>query len=122
MAKYEVNEKVRPLILRDNETKDVYTLEFSRDSVRFAESRGFSISSISDFPMTKIPELFFYAFRMHHKNVAREKTDKILFEDLGGLREGMLERLYALYSAPFEALANSDDEDNEKNARMTVEF
>jgi hypothetical protein len=121
MAKYEVNEKVRPLILRDNETKDVYTLEFSRDSVRFAESRGFSISSISDFPMTKIPELFFYAFRMHHKNIAREKTDKILFEDLGGLREGMLERLYSLYSAPFDALAN-DGEDNEKNSRMTVEF
>ena len=41
MAKNEVNEKVKPLILTDNDTGEKYTLEFSRESVRFAEARGF---------------------------------------------------------------------------------
>lgn len=115
----ETMEKVNPIILRDNENGNVYTLEFNRDSVRFAENRGFDINDVARFPMTKLPELFFYAFRMHHKNVSREKTDRILFDDLGGMPEGMAERLGVLYSAPFEALAGKE---NEKNGKMTVEF
>ena len=88
-------EKVKPIILHDNENNEDYTLEFSRESIRFAEARGFSIADVEKYPMTKLPELFFYAFRMHHKNVSREKTDRILFDDLGadecvvtGLTEG----------------------------------
>lgn len=121
MAKSEVNEQVKPIILHDAEEGMDYTLEFDRDSVRFAEARGFDISDVGKFPMTKIPELFFYAFRMHHKNVSREKTDRILFDYLGGLPDGMAERLGALYSAPFEALT-ADGGKPAKNARMTVEM
>jgi len=121
MAKNEVNEQVRPIILHDTETETDYTLEFDRDSVRFAEARGFDIDEVKKFPMTKIPELFYYAFRMHHKNVSREKTDKILFDVLGGMPPGMSERLGALYAAPFEALM-SDNENTAKNSRMTVEM
>ena len=120
MAKSEINEQVRPIILHDAEESMDYTLEFNRESVRFAEARGFDISDVGKFPMTKIPELFFYAFRMHHKNVSREKTDKILFEYLGGMPDGMAERLGALYSAPFEAL--TANEETGKNSRITVEM
>ena len=120
MANKEVNEKVKPIILHDSEEQTDYTLEFNRESIRFAENRGFDISDVGKFPMTKLPELFFYAFRMHHPNVSREKTDRILFDDLGGLPEGVAERLGALYSAPFEALTSSGEP--EKNARITVEF
>lgn len=119
MAKSEVNEKVKPIILTDNETGDEYTLEFSRESIRFAEQRGFDIDDVGKYPMTKLPELFFYAFRMHHKNVSREKTDRILFEDLNGMPKGMAERLGALYAAPFEALSNDGEG---KNSKMTVEM
>lgn len=120
MAKKEINEQVNPIVLHDTEENMDYTLEFNRESIRFAENRGFDISDVGRFPMTKLPELFFYAFRMHHKNVSREKTDRILFEYLGGMPDGMAERLGALYSAPFDAL--TADEDKAKNSRITVEM
>ena len=120
MANKEINEKVKPIILHDNEEGTEYTLEFNRESVRFAEARGFCIDDVGRYPFTKLPELFFYAFRMHHKNISREKTDRILFDDLGGMPEGMAERLGALYGSPFEALVNKENEG--KNSKMTVEF
>jgi len=118
--KKEVNEVVKPIILHDEENGDVFTLEFNRESVKFAENRGFNVDDVGRFPMSKIPEFFFYAFRMHHKNVSREKTDKILFDELGGLPDGFIERLYLLYSAPFDALVSK--EDSRKNSKMTVEL
>lgn len=120
MANKEINEVVKPIIIHDEENGIDYTLEFNRESIRFAEARGFDIDDVGRYPMTKIPELFFYAFRMHHKNVSREKTDRILFEDLGGLPEGVAERLGALYTAPFEAL--NGKENKGKNSKMTVEL
>lgn len=120
MAKNEVNEKVNPITLHDSEEDRDYVLEFDRESVRFAEARGFDISDVGKYPMTKIPELFFYSFRKNHKNVSREKTDRILFEYMGGMPDGMAERLGALYAAPFEALSAKDGE--EKNGRITVEM
>jgi len=122
MSKKEVNEKIKPLILTDNETGEKYVLEFSRASVKFAEARGFDISDVSKHPMTKVPELFYYAFRMNHRNISRERTDRMLFDDLGGLTEGAIERLCMLYSAPFDALVSASEDDEVKNARMTVEF
>lgn len=112
--------KIEPIKLTDTETGERYVLEFTRDSVRYAESRGFDIEDLPKYPMTKIPELFYYAFRAHHKFVSREKTDKILFEDMGGVPEGMVERLGELYSVPFESLLPSEEEG--KNVKMTVEF
>ena len=120
MASKEINEQVKPIIIHDTENGIDYTLEFNRESVRFAEQRGFDIEDVGRYPMTKIPELFFYSFRMHHKNVSREKTDRILFDELGGMPDGMAERLGALYAAPFEALSNGDKEG--KNRKMTVEM
>lgn len=120
MAKNEVNEKIEPIVLQDTETGMEYTLEFNRDSVKFAEARGFSIDKVSDAPMTYVPDLFFYAFRMHHKNISREKTDRMLFEDLGGMPDGMIERLGMLYALPYDALTQS--EEKSKNAKLKVIF
>ena len=122
MATKEVNEQVKPIIIHDPDNKRDYTLEFNRDSIRFAEARGFDIDDVGKFPMTKIPELFFYAFRMHHPNVSREKTDRILFDELGGLPEGVAERLGALYSVPYEALNGKNKEGKKGNPMMTVEL
>lgn len=119
MAK-EMNDRVKPITIHDAENNIDYTLEFNRESIRFAEQRGFDISDVAKFPMTKLPELFFYAFRMHHKNISRERTDRILFDDLGGMPDGMAERLGLLYSAPFEVL--SAESGKVKNPKMTVEF
>ena len=97
----EKKEKVKPIRLVDNETGESYILEFNRDTVKWAEQRGFDPELVTKFPMTVGADFFFYAFRMHHKNVSRQKTDKILDEDLGGiggLPEGFIERLYMLYN------------------------
>ena len=107
---------MKPIILKSKDTE--YTLEFNKESVAFAEMRGFKIDDVSDFPMTKIPEIFFYAFRMHHKNVARDKTNKIL-EEMGGLPEGFVARLVELYTAPFDYLLEGEET---KNSEWTVEM
>lgn len=114
----EVKERVNPIILHDEEHQKDYTLEFSRESVMFAEQRGFSIADLERYPMAKMPEFFFYAFRMHHPNISRSLTDKILFEMLGGMPEGMAERLGELYAVPYEALNGTTG----KNSKMTVEM
>ena len=114
---------VKPIIIKNTEDGVEYTLEFNRESVVFAEMRGFKIEDLGEYPMTKIPELFFYAFRMHHKNISRDKTDKILFSELGGIPEGMLERLAELYAQPFNALSVVEEEGEErKNSKFQVEF
>ena len=121
MANKEVNEQVKPIIIHDMENSVDYTLEFDRDSVRFAEQRGFDMDDVGRYPMTKLPELFYYAFRMHHRSVSREKTDRIFFDELGGLPEGVAERLGALYAAPYEALSQKKDK-QAKNPKVTVEL
>lgn len=113
---------VKPIEIKDNKTNDVYVLEFNRDSVRFAESRGFDIDNLAHSPMSSISDLFFYAFRMHHPKVAKDKTDKMLFEEMGGMPKGMLERLQELYVAPFEALTVAESDEERKNSNLTVTF
>ena len=122
MAGSATNDAAKPLILTDNDTGDKYTLEFSRESVKFAEARGFDVEDVGKYPMTKVPDLFFYAFRKNHRGVPRERTDRMLFDDLKGLSPAAIERLLALYTAPFEALVVAEDDGGEKNARMTVEL
>ena len=111
---------VNPIVLSDG--VNTYTLEFNRDSIVFAEQRGFRLEDVADYPMSKLPELFFYAFRMHHKNIAKDKTDKILF-GLGGIPDGMVDRLCELYQLPFDSLSVVDEDGEErKNSKWKVEF
>ncbi len=112
--------RVNPIRMTDPDTGETYVLEFSRDSVRFAEQRGFKITELTDFPQMNIPAFFFYAFRMHHKGIPRDKTDKLL-EDLGGLTPAELERMVQLYNQPNESLILTEEE-GRKNCRLTVEL
>lgn len=119
------SEKVNPIIVRDDEMHAEYTLEFNRESVKFAESRGFDLEDVGKYALLKVPELWFYAFRMHHKKVAREKTDKLLDEiSVNGIPEGLVARLIELYTAPYEAFFGTEDdvEGDEKNSSVTVQF
>lgn len=116
----ETKELARPIRLVDNETGESYILEFDRDTVRWAEQRGFDPDLVTKFPMTVGADFFFYAFRMHHRNIARDKTDKILFDYLGGINETtgkILARLMELYYQTFDTLA-----DKAENPRIAVEL
>ena len=83
-----MDERIMPAVITDNKTGDKYELDFSRDSIRFAENRGFELENVAKFPVTGVADLFFYAFRMHHRNVSRDKTDKLM-ERWGGIPEGL---------------------------------
>ena len=116
--------KVNPIVLKNplNSGKE-FTLEFNRESIKFAESRGFAIEDVERYPLSKTYDLFFYAFRMHHKNVARDFTDRIIDEEWGGIAripEAVMSRLGELYSVPFGTLI--PDEDEPKNSQMAVEL
>lgn len=116
----ETKELAKPIRLVDNETGEAYILEFDRDTVRWAEQRGFDPDLVTKFPMTVGADFFFYAFRMHHRNIARDKTDKILFDYLGGINETtgkILARLMELYYQTFDTLA-----DKAENPRIAVEL
>ena len=118
----EKKEKVKPIRLIDNETGESYVLEFNRDTVKWAEQRGFVPEQVTQFPMTVGADFFFYAFRMHHKNIARDKTDKILFDVLGGINETtgkIFARLMELYVGTYSSFS---DEEAEQNPRMAVEL
>ena len=120
-------EQVKPLVLQFKKEKKEYTLEFNRDTIRFAEARGFVPDDVDKYPMTKIYEFFWLAFRMHHPSMSRANTDKIIDEDWGGIRnipDGVLERLGQLYAAPFGALIEDETDEEkverEKNSNVTV--
>lgn len=111
---------IKPIVLRDD-CGNVYVLEYSRDSIKFAEARGFKAQALEDgISISNMEDLFFYAFRMHHPNMSKANTDHILYDKLGGFPDGMLERLAELYMVPFNTLLQ--DGDKAKNSKMTVEF
>lgn len=114
-------ERILPIRVTDDEKGDVYELDFNRDSVRFAEERRFEIEDVARFPNTKVPELFFYAFRMHHKSIGRNRTDAIL-EEMGGLSAAFIGRLAALFrQAQMSNTVRLEDEPV-KNSKLTVEI
>lgn len=122
------NDRVQPIKLTDNDTNETYELDFSRESIKFAEARGFKFEDVADYPVSKFPDLFYYAFRMHNKNVPRDKTDKMFYsrysendEEHEKIKTKLMARLIELYSQAMNANTIGNDGD-EKNARMTVEM
>ena len=97
-----------------------FVLEFNRRTVQLAEKAGLSLDDLDKKVMSSIPELFFYAFKMHHAWIKREETDRILFDEFGGLTEDELKRLVELYTAPFDSLLNLNKDGETKNSRRVT--
>jgi len=108
-------ERVKPIILTMEDGTE-YTLEFSRKTVEWAERRGFSMDDLSDHMMIRVPELFYYSFRMHHPSITKQQSDTILFDDMGGINEDVVKRLGELYAQGYESLINSEA----KNSKVTI--
>lgn len=113
--------EVRPIRLIDNETGDAYILDFDVESVKYADRQGLDPDLVIKFPATQGELLFYCAFRKHHKNVARDKTNRILWDWLGGFNENtapIFSRLIELY---YSAIGTLNSEAKE-NPRMAVEL
>ena len=112
---------VEPIVLENKETGKRYTLEFNRASVKRAERLGFNINDVGNKAVSGVEDLFYYSFFMHHGNsVSKEQAESILYDELGGMPDGMLDRLAELYAVCIESLYQ--DEEKAKNARWSVKF
>ncbi len=120
-------EMINPMVVTDLTTDTKYTLDFSRESVKFANLQGFKVVDITDFPTTMIPKLWYLAFRKNHKRLSEDQTNKLfhkLFPD--GIPIAYVNRLLALYNqAATTGLIMTEDEDEGtegKNPDVAVEL
>lgn len=90
-----------------------YTLEYTRNSVRTMERRGFVAEDIAAKPMTVIPDLFAGAFLANHSSVKREKIDKI-YESLTG-KQKLIGALTEMYNDTIESLLDADEDQGNAN-------
>ena len=97
-----------------------YTLEFNRATVTMAERAGFSMEDLDSKMMTRIPELFYYALKMHHPDITKKETDEILFDGFKGLTREEMTELGTLYAEPYKTLINKGDGEgkNERKVKM----
>lgn len=89
-------DRVKPAIVTDTRDGKEYTLDFNADTIRYAERRGFTVEDLQNFPATKAPEFFIYAFRMHHPT-ATEKFINGFREHNHGIPQALIVRLMELY-------------------------
>lgn len=122
MAKDEMKkEEVNPIRLIDKEADETYVLDFDLESVKFADRQGLDPDLVTKFPATQGELLFYCAFRKNHRNVSREKTNRILWEYLGGFN-GTTGKVFArLIELYYSALGSLTDEEQE-NPRVAVEL
>lgn len=112
-------EIIKPMQIETSDGK-TYTLEFNRNSVISAEKAGFRPDLVAEMPNTMIPLMFYAAFKMHHPNIKREETDRILTEELCGLQPAEVERLSEMYLAPTKALIRSKEDGERKNCKVSL--
>ena len=117
-----MEDRVNPIRVTDEDTKETYTLDFNRESVVFMAQRNFTMDDLSDTIAVKGEELWYYAFRANHKKMSRNQTDK-LYEKMGGLSPKVIKRLMELYNQAL--MSNSivqDDEELDANPHVSVEL
>lgn len=95
-----------------------FVLEYNRNAVKNLESNGFLLDQVASKPVTMIPELFYGAFYMHHRNVRRDFVDKI-YDSLSD-KEGLITALLEMYSDTIQTLTSEPTEDNAKNVTWTM--
>ena len=117
-----IQDHVQPARMTDEQTGQVYELDFSRESVVFAERNKFKLEDAIEFPVTGMSDLFYYSFRKNHRNVSREKTDKMIARWGGGVPEKLVKRLIQLYQQAQASNAIQVEEDAEKNSGLTLEL
>lgn len=115
-------EEIRPITITNDETKESYVLEFNAKSVAFAESRGFNLEKYREYQFVGSYDLFFYALRMHHSTVSREKSDALL-EKIKPLPEGFWSRLIELYCLPQKSMfVPAEDGEERKNSAFRIQL
>lgn len=88
-----------------------YRLEYTKETVKMMEDKGFAPSRILEAPITYLPELFRGAFLANHRYTNRKIIDEI-FEKMQS-RQELVNVLIEMYNEPIKALTAEDgDEGN----------
>jgi hypothetical protein len=90
-----------------------YILEFSRNTARSIEERGFNLESVATQPNKMIPLLIQGAFMKNHPTVKAVKVEEIFLAQKG--RAGLVNALAEMYAETVSSLIG-EEEDDEKNA------
>jgi len=114
------SKEAKPIVIQDENGNPEYTLTFTRETVKWAEERGFDISEVVKFPLTGITTLFYFAFRANHNWISRKETERI-YEELKVDKKALLLRMIELYNASIESLMD-DTSESEKNGTRMVEL
>ena len=85
-----------------------YTLEFTRNTVRQMERRGFVADDLSTKPMSVLPDLFAGAFLANHPQIKRDKIDSIY--NYMGDKQRLVAALVEMYTATIDTLLDEPDE------------
>lgn len=86
-----------------------YTLEYNRDSIRYLEEvYNFSYQDMERMKLSKLPDLFFCGFRMHHPNMKRQTSDTIF--SLVGDKTGLMAVLLDLYRYALMSMFDEPEE------------
>lgn len=99
------------------DTKETYTLEFTRKTVSQMEKQGFVAEDVTKKPASMLPVLFAGAFLAHHRFVKQDVIDSI-YARLGN-KEELIGKLVEMYSEPIMTLLS--DPDDEGNLTWTME-
>lgn len=110
-------EEVKPFRFRTSDGTE-YTLEFDREAVKYGENTGFKVENFDDKIIVNTERIFYIAFRMHHPDVTKKESDRILYEELCGVTSDELKQLISLYMLPYTALIY--EEGTEKNGRRVT--
>ena len=81
-----------------------YVLEYTRNSIKEMERRGFVVEEVLAKPMSMLPDMFAGAFIANHPFVRRKLIDEI-FEQFDNKGE-LLDALAAMYSIVIEEFVN----------------
>ena len=114
-----MKEPSKPIVLTMEDGKE-YTLEFNRNTVSLAERSGFRTDDIDHMMMVRVPELFYFSFKKNHPDITREESDKILFDELGGISEAITERLVELYADAYMSLVNTEGKPKNPKVRILM--
>lgn len=86
-----------------------YTLEYTRETVKWMFRRGFKLDDLSSKALLVLPQLFAGAFRANHKKVTEEEAETMLylFKD----RDKLFSALVEMFTEPISALLDSEDDE-----------
>lgn len=98
-----------------------YKLEFTKDTVRMTERRGFNINEVFDYPQTNVPLLLWGVFQANHRWIQMDLIEEI-FEDVPD-KPDFLGKLLEMYNEPISQLLGTNEDANKgKNAKWEATF